>query len=42
MDRPNRTSLTWDEKNPKIYVYQSDPIFEELRKLTEQMKLHAR
>ena len=38
LDRPTRTSLTWEEKNPRVYIYQSDPIFEELRSLTERIK----
>ena len=37
-NRPNRTSLTWEEQNPKIYVYQELVEIQSLQEETDRLK----
>jgi len=41
-NRPNRTSLTWEEMNPKIYVYQELEEIQSLHEETERFKQRIR
>ena len=37
-NRPNRTTLSWDEKNPENYVYHRSEEIQRLREETERAK----